>query len=96
MMNRKSKSNVKSFQEENDSLKNGIESIVHIDLSYLRAEDVSMYVYVQLNEECDFTTFFLYISTGYTGLHQGEWPENALHATINMLQLKFKYKSHAT
>ena len=96
MMNRKSKSNVKCFQEENDSLKNVIESIVHIDLSCLRAENVSMYVYVQLNEECDFTSFFHYISTGYTGLRQVEWPENALHATINMLQLKFKYKSHAT
>ena len=48
MMNRKSKSNVKSFQEENNSLKYEIESIVHIDLSYLQAEDVSMYVYVQM------------------------------------------------
>ena len=31
---------------------------------------------------------FSYISTGYTGYPQGEWPENALRATINMLQLK--------
>ena len=28
------------------------------------------------------------ILTGYTSHPQGEWPENALRATINMLQLK--------
>ena len=54
-----------------------------------------MDVYVQMKSVL-LQLFSTYISTGYTGLHQGEWPENALHATINMLQLKFKYKSHAT
>ena len=93
-MTRKSKSNVKSFQEENDSLKNEIEGIVHIHLSYLRAEDVSMYLYVQMKGVL-LQLFSTYISTGYTGLHQGEWPENALHATINMLQLELRYKSDA-
>ena len=76
-------------------MKNEIESIVHIDLSYLGAEDVSMYVYVQMKSVI-LQLFSTYISTGYTGLHRGEWPENALHATINMLQFNFKYESHAT
>ena len=31
---------------------------------------------------------FTYILTRYTGLPLGEWPENTLHATKNMLQLK--------
>ena len=31
---------------------------------------------------------FTYSSTGDTGLPLGEWSENALHATLNMLQLK--------
>jgi len=31
---------------------------------------------------------FTYISTGYTGRSLGEWSKNALHATLNMLQLK--------
>ena len=34
---------------------------------------------------------FIYISTGYTGHPQCEWPENALHAT--MLQLKEDWNS---
>ena len=31
---------------------------------------------------------FTYIWTGDTGLPLGEWSENVLHATLNMLQLK--------
>ena len=42
------------------------------------------------NEKCDFTTFSTYISTGNTSLPEGEWPENAFHAFINMPTFKIQ------